>query len=128
MISAIGTAALSITVFLLLFWKSGITSLANKAIQTTYNALQIMRIKSLPDIQKEKAVQQAAITQIGLFFSIVIRCLIVFAGSLLPIWFADLLGIASIKITVDLLSQWEVITSTFVLIILGVYLVRLRRQ
>ena len=113
------TAAASICVFLVAFWALRIVPASAGAVAIARDALGVMRDPALDDASREKAVQRASLRLLGTFFSILLRGAIAFGVSLLPIWLADAVGLASHHKVIAFLSRWDVILIASLLVGLG---------
>ena len=123
MIAAAGIA--SIVLFLIALWRLGLVRIAQGALATAQGALTTMRDPALDDAAREKAVQAASLRLMGTFASIVLRGALALGVSLLPIWLADLAGLAASGEVIFFLSRWDVIAVASVVIVAG-YVVRVR--
>lgn len=119
----VATAAASISVFLVAFWLSGVVPASASALAIARGALGAMRDAGLDDAAREKVVQRASLRLIGTFVSILVRAAVAIGASLLPIWLADVAGLAANEQVIDFLSRWDVIAIASIVIVLG-YLVR----
>ena len=123
MIAASGIA--SIVLFLIALWLLRLVPVASGAIATAQGAMAAMRDPALDDAAREKAVQAASLRLMGSFASIVVRGALSLGVSLLPIWLADVTGLASGAAVIDFLSRWDVIIIASVVIVAG-YVVRIK--
>ncbi len=123
MIAAAGIA--SIVLFLIALWRLGLVRVATGAAATAQGALAVMRDPALDDAAREKAVQTASLRLMGIFVSIVWRGGLSLGISALPIWLADLSGLAASGAVIDFLSRWDVIGIASAVIVAG-YVVRVR--
>ena len=123
MIAAVGIV--SIVLFLIALWLLRLVPVASAAVATARGAVAAMRDPALDDAAREKAVQAASLRLMGAFASIVVRGALSLGASLLPIWLADLTGLASGWAIVDFLSRWDVIVVASVVIVAG-YVVRVK--
>jgi len=117
MIAAIGIA--SIAVFLFAFWLLDLVRVASGAIMIAHEALATIRDEALDDAVREKAVQAASIKLMGAFVSIALRGALALGASLLPIWLADLGGLAPGNEVIGFLSRWDVILIASAVIVAG---------
>lgn len=120
----VATAAASIGVFLVALWLSGVVPASASALAIARGALGAMRDSGLDDAAREKAVQRASLRLIGTFVSILVRGAVAIGASLLPIWLADVAGLAANDQVIDFLARWDVIVIASSVIVLG-YLVRM---
>jgi len=123
MIPAVGIA--SILLFLVALWLLRLVPTAAGALATAQGAVAAMRDPALDDMAREKAVQAASLRLMGAFASIVARGALSLGASLLPIWLADLTGLAAVGAVIDFLSRWDVIVIATVVILAG-YVIRVR--
>ena len=105
----IAVAVASILAFLVAFWAVKVVAAATKAITTATGAMKILANKDLDDAAKEKATQKAAISLLRSVVSIATRCAVSIVAAGIPIYAAQVLGIAPVSDTIDFLSRWDVI-------------------
>lgn len=115
-------ALLSVSLFLIAFWRLKITRVGTDAIKTANSAVATMKDKSLDDEAREKAIQGASIKLFKSFFSILIRSALALAVSFLPIYLAHLSGLAAMDDVIGFLSRWDVIVIISVVIIGGYFI------
>jgi hypothetical protein len=121
------TAVLAIGVFICGLRLFGVVRVAASVLVTAQEAVTVLRDNSLDDWTREKELQQAALHLFGAFISILIRSMLTFLASLVPIWLASFMGLVKIKDVTSYLSRWDVIVITTVLIVAGyVIWIRLR--
>lgn len=123
MIAAVGIA--SIVLFLVALWLFRLVPTAAGALATAQGAVGAMRDEALDDAAREKAVQSASLRLMGAFASIVVRGALSLGASLLPIWLADVAGLAAGNDVIDFLSRWDVIIIATVVIVAG-YVIRIK--
>lgn len=119
MTTMIVITAVSIGVFLLVFWRANIVTVAKTAITTTRDALHNMRNAELDEEAREHAVQAAAVRLLGISGSLILRSLLALAAAFVPILAADLAGIAPHTATLAFMERWDVILIATVIITLG---------
>lgn len=117
MIAAVGVA--SILLFMIALWLLRLVPVASGAVATAQGAMAVMRDPALDDAAREKAVQAASLRLMGTFASIVMRGALSLGVSLLPIWLADISGLASGEAVIGFLSRWDVIVTATVVICVG---------
>ena len=125
MIAMILITAASIGVFLLVFWLAAIVSTARRAIATTRNAMQAMRDPALDELERERAVQAAAIQLVFASGSLILRSLLALAAAFIPILASDWSGIVPQAEMLVFMERWDVIVIATVVVTLG-YVVGLR--
>ena len=118
-------AVISVTLFLIAFWWLKITRVGADALKISRSAMAAMGDKSLDDDTREKMIQSASVKLFGSFFSILIRSILTLAIAFLPVWLADLTGIAGMHAVFGFLSRIDVIIITSIVMI-GGYLVLMR--
>jgi hypothetical protein len=122
-------ALLSVVVFLAAFRLSGIVGVALSAIEIALPTVSAMRDSSLDDDDRERAVRAASLRLFGVFFSLLLRSLLVLLVSVALIWGAEQAGIAQSEAVIILLTRWDVILgSTVSICALYVLKVRVWRQ
>lgn len=82
-------------------------------------ATAILGDSSVDDLEREKAIQKASLALFGSFASILIRGLVVLVAFLIPIWLADLAGVAGQEEIYRTLMRWDVIIVVSVASIIG---------
>jgi hypothetical protein len=117
MITAI--AILSIVVFICALRWYGVIRVAASVFVTAQEAVTVLRDNNLDDSAREKELQHATIQLFGAFISILIRSMLTFLTSLVPIWLASLMGMVKIEDVTRYLSSWDVIVITTVMIVAG---------
>ena len=120
----VATAAASICTFLVAFWLTGVVPAATGALAIVRDALGAMRDAGLDDSAREKDVQRASFRLIGTFVSILARGAVAIGASLLPIWLANVTGVAASDQVIEFLSRWDVIAIVSIVIVVG-YIVRI---
>lgn len=99
----------SIGSFMLMLWVAGIIEAARHAVATTQTALQSMRDPDLDELDREHAVQSAAIKLISCSGSLILRTLLALAVAFVPIALADWTGFLSQEATLAFMARWDVI-------------------
>jgi len=117
MIAATGIA--SIALFLVALQLTRLVRVSGGAIATARGALEAMRDPALDDAAREKAVQRASLRLMGAFALIVAGGAGSLAVSLLPIWLADITGLAASGDVIGFLSRWDVIAIASAVIVAG---------
>ncbi len=120
-------ALVSISFFLIAFWRLRIAPVGKKAIETSRSAFAAMGDETLDDDAREKMIQGASIKLFSAFFSILIRSALALGISILPIWLADWAGLAKIDAVFRFLSRWDVIAIVSAVIIAG-YILLMRAK
>lgn len=113
------TAITSIGTFIFALWLSGVVRVASSVMGTARDALGVMHDESIDEMVRERAVQRASLRLMGAFTSILLRGALAFLASLVPIWIADLAGLAGIDEVTKYLSRWDVIVAATGLIVAG---------
>jgi hypothetical protein len=121
----VATAVASICAFLVALWLVGVIPASAGAVAIARDALSVLRDAELDDAAREKAVQRASVRLLTTFFSILARGAAAIGASLVPIWLADVAGIAPSDHVIEFLARWDVIAIASVVIVIG-YLVRVR--
>ena len=119
MIAVIIVAVCSIAVFLLVFWLLGVVSAAKKAIDLTRGAVHTMRAPDLDELDRERAVQRAALSLVVVSASLVVRSLLALIAAVIPILAADWAGIVPRTTTFTFMERWDVIVVATVVITAG---------
>lgn len=119
------TALLSTCLFIAVLWLLGIARVAANVLVIAKQATVSMRDESLDEESREKAVQRASIQLFGAFFWILMRGVAAFLVAFLPIWIANLAGIANTEDVVAYLSRWDVIVIVS-LVVIGGYIIWMR--
>lgn len=112
-------ALASICAFIAAFWLLGIVPRATAALAVTRGAFAAMRDTALDEEAREREVQRASLKLMGLFFSILGRSLLALLASLLPIWIADAMGLASRDTVLLFLARWDVILVVSLVLLAG---------
>lgn len=123
----IWVALISVVLFLIAFWRLKISRVGADALKTSRIAMATMGDKSIDDDTREKMIQSASIKLFGSFFSILIRSILTLAISVLPIWLADLTGIARMDAVFGFLARIDVIVIISVAMI-GGYILLMRAK
>jgi hypothetical protein len=116
------TAAAVIAVFLVAFRVCRVVPASTDALTISRGALAALRNPDLDDAARETVARQASLRLLRAFVSILVRGGLALAASLLPIWIADIAGIAPSEGVIAFLSRWDVILVASTAIVLG-YLV-----
>jgi hypothetical protein len=98
--------------FMLALRAMDIVPLATGALLTTRAAASAVRDSSLSDADKERLLQKASLTLIGIFGSIAIRALGAITASLLPLAAFHAVGMAPMPDVVGWLATWPGIVLT----------------
>ena len=109
-------AILAIAVFMVALLKLRIVAKSKDAISTSRKVTHALRDPGLNDDYKEEIVQQAAIALLGNFASITLRGAAALGLSYLVLVAAEYAGIARQDDVIDLLSSWEAIVLTTVIL------------
>jgi len=112
-------AILSIGVFICALHLFGVVRVASGVLVTAQDAVTVLRDNSLDDRAREKEIQHAALKLLGAFISILIRSILTFIASLVPIWLSSLAGFVKIEDVFRYLSRWDVVVIATVLIVAG---------
>jgi hypothetical protein len=113
------TAIASVGIFVIAFWTAGVAKVAADALTITAHALSIMCDKDLDDDAQEKGIRRDAIKMCGALFSIVTRSILALLASFIPIWLADVAGLAQVSDILTFMSQWDVILTFSVLVVVS---------
>lgn len=119
MMLLVSITALSIGLFLLVFWRANIVTIAKDAIVTTRNALRDMRDPALDELAREHAVQAAAVGLVKQAGSLILRSLLALAAAFIPILAADLANMSSQATTLAFMARWDVILIATAIITFG---------
>ncbi len=111
-------ASLSVIIFIIALWAFRIVPLCVKAISISQDAISTIRNDNYNDIEREKAVQQASIMLLKIFFSIFYRTILILITCLLPILLADWLGWAKTEDVAAFLSRLDVILIFTILLLI----------
>lgn len=109
--------ALSVIAFIAAFELLGIVPKAREAIATSRQTAAVMGDKSLDDDAKEAAVQKAAGSLMKGFFGLLLRIIGILVAAYIPIFLANLLGLASEDAVLSFMLRIDVILITTVLVI-----------
>ena len=109
-------AILAIAVFMAAFLLLRIVVVSRNAIATSRKVTHTLRDPGLSDDHKEEIVQKAAIALLGNFVSITLRGAAALGLSYLVLVAADYADIARQDDVIDLLSSWEAIVLTTVVL------------
>lgn len=109
----------SIAVFAAALWALGILRAATAVLAVAQGAVVTMRDAALSEEAREKEVQRAALFLLGAFFSILGRSLLALLLSFLPIWLAEVTGLASGAAVVQYLSRWDIILVAAIVMLAG---------
>ena len=104
----------------------GVVTAARKVIATSRGAAAGIRDPALSDLEKEKMAQKASLSLMGGFLSILVRGTGAFAISLLPLFAFQAFGGIRVSAVAHLLSTWQGILLTSVVMI-SAYLLAARR-
>ncbi|MEM1236486.1 MAG: sulfotransferase [Pseudomonadota bacterium] len=120
MIPNLIVSLLAVAAFGFGLWRSGIVPVARKTVTTAFSGISAITDSSLDDDAKEAAVRQAAIALLGAAFSIAVRMALVLALAAVPIFLADLVGIASSDAVMSLMARLDyIVIVSIVAIVLG---------
>jgi hypothetical protein len=109
-------AALAIAVFMFAFMALGIVPVARAAINTSRAASRALADPALDDDGREQALRQASLSLLGNFASITLRGALALALSGLSMLAADAAGVAPIGEVITLLSSWQAIVVTTIVL------------
>jgi len=119
-------AALAIAVFMIAFAALNIVTVARNAISTSREAGRILANRELGDDHRERMLQKASLSLLGNFASITIRGALALALSGLTLLGADAAGAARLEDVVELLSSWQAIVIT-TLVLTGAWIAWYKR-
>lgn len=114
-------AVASILVFVLALGRSGVVSVSGAVLAEMRRASLVLRDRALDDLAKERAARRAALRLFGASAGILLRGGVVVGLAFLPIWIADLAGLAPAGAVLDWLMRPEVIVVAS-LVLLGGWL------
>ena len=109
-------AILAIAVFMVAFLQLRIVAVAKNAIATSRDVTRTLRDSALTDDHKEQIVQKASVSLLVNFGSITLRGAAALGLSYLVLLAADFADIARQDDVIDLLSSWEAIVITSVVL------------
>lgn len=109
-------AALAIIVFMAAFFALRIVAVAKTAIATSREVSRILGNAEFGDDHREQVIQKASLSLLGNFASITVRGATALGLSYLTLLAADATGMASLEDVVTLLSSWEAIVVTTVVL------------
>lgn len=110
--------------FGLALWLLRIAEISKTAVSTVMTGLSAMMDSALDDDAKEKAVRKAGLSLILTAFSTFVRFVLAFAAAGLPIFLADLVGLAQSEQVIALMLRVDYIVIVSVVAILAGYLLR----
>ena len=111
-------AVVSIAVFLVAFSVLHIVAKCKSAINVAQGAVDTIKNPALTDLDREKFVQKASVTLIGLFVSILIRSSVSLVIAAVPIWTAAEFELARSEEVIGFLSRWDVILLSSLIIVI----------
>lgn len=109
-------AALAIAVFMIAFVVLRIVAVAKSAIQTSRAASSALANPQLDDAHREQLIQRSSLSLLGNFISITIRGAVALGLSWLTLLAADAADLARLEDVVALLSSWQAIVVTTVVL------------
>lgn len=109
-------AALAIAVFMIAFVVLRIVAVAKSAIQTSRIASSALANPQLDDAHREQLIQRSSLSLLGNFISITIRGAVALGLSWLTLLAADAANLARLEDVVVLLSSWQAIVVTTVVL------------
>jgi hypothetical protein len=115
---------LAVLLFCLVFYYIRLVATCNQIIATAKQSVKTLSDKNLDDDAKEKATQAAAINMIKGWFVLVIKIVITFGMTLLPLWAADYAGLASFAESSEFSLRIDVLVITTVVVTVIVFVVR----
>ena len=101
---------------------TGMVSRVRGVIQTTHEALGIMRSAELDDDQKEAAVQKAAVAMMLSFFTILLRVIVICAIPAAFVYICISTGLVTEEGVYSSLSNWYFIVITSVIALAALFL------
>lgn len=113
----LGSAVMTVALFILAFRFMKVASIAASALAMTRQASAVMADGTLGDDAKERAVREASKRLMGLFFDIALRSALVVAVPALALYLLDALGVASFEVVTAFLLRREVIAVSAVAMI-----------
>ncbi len=112
----------TITVFVGAFHVSGLVARAQVVVTLTRQTLAVISDKALDDVEKERAVQRAALGLFRQFMVMAGTAIVVLAMPAVVMWGGELIGLASFAAVSGFLLSWQVIIGATVLILCGIWL------
>jgi hypothetical protein len=109
-------AVLAIAVFMIALIVLRIVAVAKTAINTSREVRRTLTDPELGDEHREQAMQKASLSLLGNFISITLRGAAALALSYLTLLAADATGMARLEDVVSLLSSWEAIVVTTIVL------------
>lgn len=109
-------AALAIAVFMIAFFTLHILAVANSTIATSREVSRVLTDPSLDNDHREQVIKQASLSLLTNFFSMTVRGALALALSWLAMLAADAAGLARTEDVISLLSSWQAILVTSVVL------------
>lgn len=101
----------AVVVFLIAFERLGLVERAKSAVESSREAMAVMRSPELTDDEKAQALQAQSLSMVGTFVSIALRGIIATVLATLPMWAFQLLGLATVEDASRWLVSWQAILS-----------------
>jgi hypothetical protein len=112
-------SSFSALVFVALFLKSGLITVALQSISIAKGAYETMRDADLDDEAREHAIQSSGITLLKMAVSLFFRFVFVLGGAMVPILIADQSNFVSQQTVFEFMSNWEFLLGSTVIVTIG---------
>ena len=112
------TYCLAVIFFCTAFYFTHMLTTCNQIITIAKTSVTTITDKNLDDAIKEKATQAAAVNMLKRSFFLLIKLAIIFCATVLPLWLADLAGLASFSDTSNFSLRIDVLLITTIIVTL----------
>ncbi len=109
--------AASVLAFIIAFSVFGIVPRAQKAIGVAQSTTATMRDQTLDDEAKETAVQAASLMLLKQFFGLLVFGILTLVAAYIPLFLADMAGLAPAQTVLDFMLRLDVILITSAVLI-----------
>ena len=118
------TYILAVVLFCVAFYLTYILKTVNQIIATSRESVSSITDKNLDDDAKEKLIQAAAIKMLKSSFFLLLKGLVILGVTILPLWLADIAGLADFSETSSYSLRIDVLIITTVVVMAIVFLGR----
>ena len=116
----------SIVLFLVCMKLCGVVESIRPVFANSRAALAVMRSTELSDLEKEAAVQKAALGMFKSFFSVTLRILVTLAVPAAFVWAGNVTGLYTLEGAIEAASDWMFLIVSS-LVVVAAFIISIRR-
>ena len=115
---------LAVLLFCLSFYFARVVETCRKVLSIVRESMGVLTDGNLDDLVKEEAIKEAALSMAKQCIVLLIKILIILGVTVLPMWLAALMGVATLSETSQFAMRWDVLVITTLVILVPVIVLR----